>query len=312
MKLPGIIAATFLLSGALPAALPRMGHLSAQNDPRLTAAVRLARDGMSDSARSVVGRILAATAPTDSLYPEVLYAAGLVAATERDRRVALRRIVVDYAQSPWADDALLQLAQIDYATGNPEGALRQADQLVRDYPESPLRAVASLWGARAANDRRDPATGCRLADIGLALAGSDVELRNQLEFQRQRCRSLGAMQAEAGRAAAEDSATRARADSAARARGQTPPRGQPPAGRPAQPAARAAGYYVQLSAVGTQAAANTEVTRFQRAGHKPVVVRESGLYKIRIGPWPTRAEAAQALAQARSRFGGRPFVVQVP
>lgn len=295
-----------LVAGLVLAVLGPSGPavLSAQTDPRLVAAVKLARDGLSDSARSVVGRILASTAPTDSSYAEVLYTAGLLAATERDRRLAFRRVVVDYGQSPWADGALLNLAQLDYASGNPEGTVRQVEQLIRDYPESPLHAPAALWGSRAANDRRDPATGCRLADIGLAAVGSDVELRNQLEFQRQRCRSLGAMQAEAARAAAEDSATRARADSAARANQPA----SPPAARPA----RAAGYYVQLSAVATQPAATAEVARFRRAGLKPVILRESGLYKIRIGPYAARAEANAALAQARSRFGGRPFVVHLP
>ncbi len=278
--------------------------LRAQNDPRLVAAVRLAHDGMSDSARSVVGRMLAATEPTDSIYPEVLYTAGILASTERDRRLAFRRVVVEYAQSDWADDALLQLAQLDYAAGNPEGTVHQVEQLIRDYPESPLQAGASLWGSRAANDRRDPATGCRLADLGLAAVGSDVELRNQLEFQRQRCRSLGAMQAEAVRAAAEDSATKARADSAAKARGG------PPAGKPQPP--KRDGFFVQLSAVGTQAAANAEVARFRGAGFTPVIVRESGLFKIRIGPYATRGEADTALTRARGRFGGRPFVVHVP
>lgn len=277
----------------------------AQNDARLVAAVRLAHDGMSDSARSVVGRLLAATEPSDSIYPEVLYTAGVLAATERDRRLAFRRVVVEYAQSVWADDALFQLAQLDYASGNPEGTVRQVEQLIRDYPESPLHAGAALWGSRAANDRRDPAAGCRLADLGLAAAGTDVELRNQLEFQRQRCRSLGAMQAEAVRAASEDSATKARADSAAKARGATAP--------PAKPnASRRAGFYVQLSAVGAQAAANAEVARFRAAGFTTVIVRESNLFKIRLGPYPTRGEADAALARARDRFGGRPFVVRVP
>ncbi len=69
------------LALGLPAALPA-GRLAAQSDPRLVSAVRLAQDGLSDSARAVVGRILAATAATDSLVPEVLFTAGLLAATE--------------------------------------------------------------------------------------------------------------------------------------------------------------------------------------------------------------------------------------
>jgi cell division septation protein DedD len=260
---------------------------------------------MSDSARAVVARLLASTEPGDSGYAEVLYTAGLVAGTERDRRVAFRRVVVDYAQSAWADDALLQLAQLDYASGNPEGTVRQVEQLIRDYPESPLHGAGALWGARAANDRRDPGTGCRLADTGLAAVGNDVELRNQLEFQRQRCRSLGAMQAEAARAASEDSATRARADSAARAN-------QPPSRRAAETPSSSKGFYVQLSAVATQTAATAEVTRFRGAGFKPVIVRESGFFKIRIGPYADREQANDAMSRARTRFGGKPFVVHVP
>ena len=63
-------------------------RLAAQNDPRLVAAVRLAQDGLSDSARAVAGRILAATPAADSLYSEALYTMGLLAATEQDRRFA--------------------------------------------------------------------------------------------------------------------------------------------------------------------------------------------------------------------------------
>ncbi|HEU5220320.1 MAG TPA: hypothetical protein VFU23_16785, partial [Gemmatimonadales bacterium] len=181
----------------------------AQTDPRLVAAVRLSQDGLSDSARAVAGRMLAAMQPGDSLYSEALYTMGLLAATEQDRRLYLRRVVVDYTQSVWADDALLQLAQLDYASGNTAAAVRQLDQLLRDYPGSSLTAQAAFWGARAAGDRRESATACRMADQGLAAVGGDVELRNQLEFQKQRCTGLGAMVADSVRAAMADSVARA-------------------------------------------------------------------------------------------------------
>ena len=42
------------------------GTLTAQTDPQLVAAVRLAQEGQGDSARALAGRILAATAPTDT------------------------------------------------------------------------------------------------------------------------------------------------------------------------------------------------------------------------------------------------------
>src|ERR1051326_2311063 len=191
-------------------------RLCAQSDPRLVTAVRLAQDGRSDSARAVEGRILAALEPTDSLYPEALYTLGLLAASEQDRRLCLRRVVVDCAVSAGADDALLQLVQLDSAVGDAAGAVREVDQLLRDYPGSPLTAVAALWGSRAAGDRKDSATACRMADAGLAAVGDDIDLRNQLEFQKQRCQGLEALAAESTRAAVADSTARAKADSVAR------------------------------------------------------------------------------------------------
>ena len=284
----------------LAAALPHR-RTAAQTDPRLVAAVRLAQDGLSDSARAVAGRILAALQPTDSLYPEALYTVGLLAATERNRRLELRRVVVEYAQSVWADDALLQLAQLDYVSGNPAATVLEIDQLLRDYPESPLTAVAAFWGARAASDRREADTACRMAERGLAAVLNDVELRNQLEFQKQRCQGLAAM-------VAADSARIAAADSVAKAKAESLARATKGAGRRAP----ASGFYVQVSAVATQAAADTEIARVKRAGYSSVVLRERGYLKIRAGRFATRGEAEAALAQLRARLGGQPFIVRIP
>jgi len=281
-------------------------RLSAQSDPRLVAAVRLAQDGRSDSARAVAGRILAALEPTDSLVPEALYTLGLLAASEQERRLYLRRVVVDYAQSSWADDALLQLALLDYAAGDAGGAVREVDQLLRDYPASPLTAVAALWGSRAAGDRKDPATSCRMADAGLAAVGDDVELRNQLEFQKQRCQGLGALAAESTRAAVADSIARAKADSVARAAAshRRPPPPPATAGRH--------GYFVQISAVKTQSAAAAETLRAKGAGYDVEIARENGLLKLRAGAYSTRAEAQAVADRIKAKLGGHPFVVHLP
>ena len=295
-----------VIRGALLCLLLTAGRLDAQTDARLVAAVRLAQDGLSDSARAVAGRILQSLQPTDSLYPEALYTLGLLAATERERRLQLRRVVVDYAQSVWADDALLQLAQLDYAGGNPAATVRQVEQLLRDYPDSPVTPMAALWGARAAGDRREAATACRMVDAGLALVGADVELRNQLEFQRARCQSLAAQASDSARAAVADSIARAQADSLARARGRRP------APRPPAPSRSQPGYYVQISAVLTQAAAEGELARAKRAGYTAVVVKEGGYLKIRAGGFRNRQEAEAALAQLKTRLGGHPFLVRVP
>jgi len=278
----------------------------AQTDPRLVSAVRLAQDGMSDSARAVVARLLASLQPTDSLYPEVIYTSGLLAATERARRLELRRVVVEYPQSAWADDALLQLAQLDYAAGNPGATAVQIDQLLRDYPESPLGATAAFWGARAASDRHDPATACRMVDVGLRAVGSDIELRNQLEFQKNRCEGLATMLADSARSATADLIAKARADSIARAKP-----GKRSTSRPAAPPPRRPAYYVQIAAVPTRAAAVGDSARTRRAGYSAVIMKEGAYLKIRV-PFATRAEAEAALPQVKAKLGGHPFLVRLP
>ncbi len=290
--------ATVLL--CLTASLPRC--LTAQQDPRLVAALRLAQEGHSDSARKTAGRLLVSLTPADSLYPEALYTVGLLAATEEERRLYLRRVVLDHSLSVWADDALLSIIQLDYASGSTEGAARSADQLLRDYPESPVAATAALWGARAASDRRDGPLACRLAEAGLRAVREDIELRNQLEFQRQRCSGLLALASESAR---QDSLLRARADSSAsasRAAARRAPEANP----------RRSGWYAQVSAVRTREAAELELARLARVGYQGVLLQERGLIKVRAGPFRTREAAAAALMKIKARLGGTPFVTRVP
>ncbi|MDP9143991.1 MAG: hypothetical protein M3N43_04740, partial [Actinomycetota bacterium] len=153
---------------------------AAQTDPRLVEAVRVAREGLPDSARAITARLLNTMGRTDPVYAELLYTIALVAPTEQDRRLYLRRVAIEFASSGWADNALLQLAQLDYASGNAEAAQRQVGQLMADYPESDVLAEAALWGARAAFDRNDPRMACAWVASGVAAAGGDIELRNRL------------------------------------------------------------------------------------------------------------------------------------
>lgn len=250
--------------------------LAAQRDPELVRAVRLAQEGSGDSARALTSRILAATRPDDPKYPEALYATAIVSSSPRDKRLFLQRIAVEYSQSEWADDALLQLAQLDYAARDPAGTVRQVDRLFADYADSPVRASAALWGARAAFDVRDRDRACRWSDLGLAAVGDDVELRNQLEFQRERCRAL------------------AREESTA-----APP-------KPVQPAK---GWLVQVAAVKTREEADVEVARIKRLDLPAVITQEGGWLKIRSGPFPTRDQATAAMTRLRTSLGVKPFLV---
>jgi hypothetical protein len=178
----------------LLAALAALGlgwtsRAAAQSDPRLLAAVRSAQEGQADSARALLGRLLAATAPADTLYPQILYSLGIVAADVNEREHNLQRVAVEYPLSSWADDALLLLAQSNYAGGNLPGTVRDLERIRKDFPASPILPKAAVWAARTYFDMGNQRAACGWLAAGLH-ARSDLETRNQLRFQAQRCGGL--------------------------------------------------------------------------------------------------------------------------
>jgi hypothetical protein len=288
-----------LLAGASAAA--------AQSDSRLTAAVRAAQEGQGDSARSAVDRLLAATSPTDSLYPEILYTHAMVAGSAADMRRHLQRVVVEYPTSSWADDALLRLVQMDYATRSFEGAARNLERLRLDHPLTPLLAQAAYWGGRTYFELKDTTRACRWLADGVA-AATDLELQRQLGFLYQRCAAAQRAVATGDSVAGGDSAAagqsgRGGADSAAaRVADSLPKRAPAPATK----------YRVQVAAVATPGAADDAATKAEELGYPAVITRERGYYKVRAGAFATRQEAQAAVAKLKSRMGGSPFIVAEP
>ena len=216
--------ARWLAASALVLALSGMASSTmAQTDPRLVDAVRAAQEGRGDSARTTVDRLLAATPTTDTLYPQILYTQAMVAGTAGDMRRLLQRVTVEYGTSSWADDALLRLVQMDYATRNFDGAARNLERLKLDFPATPLLPQAAYWAGRTYFDANNPSAACRWLADGMAQARNDVELQNQLGYLYQRCD----LRADTGaQAAGTDTA---RADST----GRVPPGGQAAAAPPA-------------------------------------------------------------------------------
>jgi hypothetical protein len=357
----GLAAATLALAlGGVAASA------SAQSDPRLMDAVRAAQEGRGDSARTIVDRLLTATPPSDTLYPQILYTQAMVAGTAGDMRRLLQRVTVEYGTSSWADDALLRLVQMDYATRNFDGAARNLERLKLDFPATPLLPQAAYWAGRTYFDANNPSAACRWLADGMAQARNDVEVQNQLGYLYQRCD----LRADTGaQAAATDSG---RADSTGRvppgvqaassAPGApspgappssapspgTPPVGaapspapvpvqppdvanappgaanpsaatnSPPAAAPTPSAAPSAAatartiYRVQIAAVATRKGAEDAARKARPLGLSVVTVQEKGLYKVRLGEYPTREAAQNAAASLKARLGGSPFVVAGP
>ncbi|HEX5005266.1 MAG TPA: SPOR domain-containing protein [Gemmatimonadales bacterium] len=267
----------FSLALLLISAAPTAG---AQTDARLKTAVQLAAEGLPDSATAIVNGLLAVTPVSDPLYPEILYTQGSIARTTTEMQRAFQKIAVEYPTSPWADDALLRLAQLDFAARNFAGTVRGAEQLRADNPSSPLIPAAAFWAARAEFELGKPAEGCAWITRGIASAGEDVETRNRLEFLQGRCGG--------------------QPDT-----GASPP---PVAPTPAPPAT--GDWGVQVAAVSSQASANSVLSDLKAMGLTGTVARESGnLYKVRVTGLPSRAAADSTAAAIKAKLGGSPFVL---
>ena len=273
--------------------------LPAQEDSRLVAAVRMAQDGKGDSARAIVLDLISSTPQSDTLFPQIVYTMGLVARDATDRTRNFRRVAVEFAGSAWADDALLGLAQEDFAAGRAEASARNIERIRSDYPTSSLLPVAAFWGVRAYFELRNSVEACRWLSQGLALAGEDVELVNQLSFYSPRCSTASAD------APPSSVPAPARTDSAV-------PASSAPVTSPPAPSQGGGKFTVQVAAASTEPAAEATSNALRTAGYDPHIVREGGFIKVRVGRFATRAEAAAAASQVRAKMGGSPFVVEEP
>ena len=261
----------------------------------------------------------------------------MVASDANEMRRQLQRVAVEYSSSSWADDALLRLVQLDYASGNLPGAARNLERIRLDYPGSTLLPQAAYWAARTYFDQKNPELACRWIADGLARSSSNIELQNQLGYLDQRCAGVR-----------PDVATRPATDSLPPlatgrtdtvflppARTEPPPSaGEPPVSAtpsPAQPqpatpapprpapapvASRPAGsggrFRVQITAVRTPGAAAAAVARLKAKGLTAVAVEEGGFFKVRVGDYATRPEAVAVLPDLKAQLGGSPFVVAEP
>ena len=263
-------------------------RLSAQSDARLAEALRLAQSGQADSGRAIVRRLLARLPPSDSLYPEALLTAAKIAPDAQTVSSNLNRIVLDYGSSPWADDALLLLTQLHFAQRDAAQTIQVSERLNRDYPDSPFRARASFFGARAYFELKNEMRGCELIQQALDGAGDDVEFKNQVSFYAARCNGPAATAAS-----------------------------PPPPGTDTARGGTAGGqrlYAVQVLAVKSAAQVDDMLTRLKVMGFQDArVVRDStGFFKVRVGRYASRDEAQRVQQRLKTRVGGQPFVVDEP
>lgn len=163
-------------------------------DPIFVRAQTLVSDGNGVAGRALIDSVIAKTPPMSQLYPQALFWRATLAANAADAESDYKHIVVDYPLAPQAEDALLRLAQLELARGDRDGALGHLQRIPRDYPRSKSLARASYWTARVLFEKNDIPNACVANASALVQAdASEVELKNQIQYQGQRCPSAPAV-----------------------------------------------------------------------------------------------------------------------
>jgi len=191
------LTCTTLLVTAAAVSLAGPGDAQSTPAPRSTLpaadsifkrARRLVADGDGAAGRALADSMLRAAPEGTAAYGDALFWRGALAETAADAERDYRRVIVEYPLSPYADDALLSLAELEQARGDRTAAYQHLQRFVREHPPGPSRARAGLAAARLAFEQRDVPRGCAMiADARLSAGTSDVELRNQIEYHGSRC-----------------------------------------------------------------------------------------------------------------------------
>ena len=311
-------------------------------DPVFVRAQGLVSDGNGAAGRALIDSVIAATSPTARLYPEALYWRASLASNAADAESDYKHIVVDYPLAPQAEDALLRLAQLELARGDREGALIHLQRIPRDYPRSKSLARASYWTARVLFEKNDVPNACAANANALAQAGdAEIELRNQIQYQGQRCPSSSSPASVAApavpaptlpasaspptveKAAVTDTGSASRSvpgepviqsqrPKAPTRANDTKPITVDPAKSPAtkpSPASRPISYSVQVAAYNRKTDADKLASDLTKRGYQARVDGNVAPFRVRIGRYATTKAAEDALRRIKAkRIAG--FVVR--
>jgi cell division protein FtsN len=314
------LAAIPIAAASAHAQAPR-GAPSA-NDSLFRRARRLVSDGSGAEGRALVDSLLRSATEGTPEHGDALFWRGALAETAAAAERDYKRVIVEYPLSPYVDDALLSLAELEQARGDRAAAYQHLQRFVREHPPGPARARAGLAAARLAFEQRDVTRGCAMIADARSSAASDVELRNQIDYYGARCPSAPSAVATAPAPTAtpaasptvprdtQPSASVAPATPSPATPTPSRPRAAPtparatPAPTPvaSTPSATPRGRFtIQLAAYNTQADANRLVAKLAGRGVKARVSGEAKPFRVRLGFYPTQQAAASAVADLKAR-----------
>ena len=245
-------------------------------DSALTRIERLVVAGDRSSARVLTDSLIGALPPDAPRLADALYWRAQSATSAVDAERDYLRIALEHPFTARAPEALVALAQLEFARGDRTAARRRFDRVLRDYPSGKHLARASLWSGRLAIEDRDYVTGCATLTSARSLVASDqIELRNQFDYFLSQCANAPA--------ATDTMATAARTSDPALA-----------------PGAAAVQFSIQVAAYTVRRDATATAAWLKERGFDVRVVGDRAPFRVRVGRYPTRALAMSALARMRA------------
>src|SRR5688500_907993 len=178
----------FALMALLLFAAPLSAQQPVPTDTMYLHAHALVSRGQGAEGRALVDSLLLATAPGTPAYAEGLFWRAVTASKAEDAERDYLRIVIEFPLSPRAEDALIRLAELEMMRGDRTRAQRHLQRLIIEHPNGAARARASYWLARVFFEGNDLPRACNELNVARSRASAnDVELRNQVDYQAQRC-----------------------------------------------------------------------------------------------------------------------------
>jgi cell division septation protein DedD len=271
-------------------------------DSVIQRARKLGMEGKEGDGRRLIDSLLKTVTPDSSAYAEALYARASLATTAVDAERDYRRLLIEVPLSARAEDALLQLSQLLQARGDRRGASDHLQRFMLTYANSPARPRVAMSLVRLLFEQgpNQQARACEaLRTARETIPQESLELRNQLEFYAPRCVMV---MAEAPAAAAVPPV-----DSAAAPPATPPPGSSAPSVTPAAPTSF---YSVQVAAYNSREPAVSLVSTLLERGLEARVDGTAAPFRVRVGKYATRADAAKAAAALKAQ-GHNGFITLV-
>src|SRR5204863_4963980 len=131
----------------------------ASNDTLVAYARKLIEDG-NPQGRKILDSLLTVSGPDDARYVEALYWRAATAPAAVDAERDYRRLLIEAPLSTRAEDAMLQLAQLEQARGDRRAATDHLQRFMLSYQNNSARPRVAVSLVRLLFDQGQVARGC--------------------------------------------------------------------------------------------------------------------------------------------------------